>query len=82
MPRGQAPATGWCPVAWGETPLVAVVQTRHTSAMSTTMPFTMRMLYMVGNGRSTVITNYDVIGWESEALIRINFMLGIFHQPK
>ena len=31
---------------------------------------------------STVITNYDVIGWKSEALIRINFMLGTFHQPQ
>ena len=29
-----------------------------------------------------VITNYDVIGAKSEALIRINFMLGTFCQPK
>ena len=34
------------------------------------------------NRRFTVITNYDVIGRKSEALIRINFMLGTFHQPK
>ena len=30
----------------------------------------------------TVITNYDAIGGKSEALIRINFMLGTFHQPE
>ena len=34
------------------------------------------------NRQYIVITNYYVIGGKCEALIRINFMLGTFHQPK
>ena len=36
-------------------------------------------LHLSLNRRFAVITN-DVIGEKSEALIRINFMLGAFHQ--
>ena len=41
-----------------------------------------RYIRLRTNGRYTVTTNYNVIVGKSEALIRINFMIGTFHQPK